>query len=46
MLPGSLAPRQQEHLVHLASVMPFEHASSILSDLLGVYVSGETARRR
>ncbi|WP_201372861.1 ISKra4 family transposase [Ktedonobacter robiniae] len=45
MLPGSLAPRQQEHLVHLASVMPFEHASSILNDLLGVYVSGETARR-
>ncbi|GHO79931.1 hypothetical protein KSD_97390 [Ktedonobacter sp. SOSP1-85] len=45
MLPGALAPRQQEHLVHLAGLMPFEHASGIMSDLLGVHVSGETARR-
>lgn len=45
LLPGALAPRQQEHLVHLARLMPFEHASSILDTLLGVQVSGETARR-
>ena len=45
LLPGTLAPRQQDHLVHLASWMPFRHASRILHDLLGVYVSAETARR-
>lgn len=45
LLAGTLAPRQQEHLVHLASVMPFAHAKSILKDLLGVHVSAETARR-
>lgn len=45
MLPGSLAPRQHEHLVHLASCLPFEQAARMLGDLLGVQVSGETARR-
>lgn len=45
MLPGSLAPRQQRHLVQLGSWMPFRHASRVLEELLGVYVSPETARR-
>jgi hypothetical protein len=44
LLPGSLAPRQQEHLVHLASCLPFEQAAHLLGDLLGVQVSAETAR--
>lgn len=45
LLPGQLAPRQQEHLVHLASWMPFERAAKMLRDLLGVHVGTETARR-
>jgi hypothetical protein len=45
LLPGTLAPRQQGHLVHLSSWMPFRHASRVLADLLGVHVSPETARR-
>jgi hypothetical protein len=45
LLPGTLAPRQQSHLVRLGSWMPFRHAGRVLEDLLGVYVSPETARR-
>ncbi len=45
LLPGTLAPGQQGHLVHLSSWMPFGHASRVLADLLGVHVSPETARR-
>ena len=45
LLPGTLAPRQQSHLVRLGSWMPFRHASRVLADLLGVDVSTETARR-
>src|SRR5690349_10990181 len=45
LLPGTLAPRQQEHLVHLASCMPFKQAARMLADLLGVRISTETARR-
>src|SRR5436190_14047526 len=45
LLPGNLAPRQQEHLVHLASWMPFAWAARMLEHLLGVQVSEETARR-
>ena len=45
LLAGTLAPRQHSHLVQLGSWMPFRHASRILKDLLGVYVSAETARR-
>lgn len=45
LLPGTLAPRQQGHLVQLGSWMPFRHASRVLHDLLGVYVSPEAARR-
>lgn len=45
LLPGNLAPRQYEHLVHLATWMPFAKASAILSRLLGVHVGEETVRR-
>jgi hypothetical protein len=45
LLPGNLAPRQHEHLVHLASWMPFAHAAQMLDRLLEVQVSEETVRR-
>ena len=45
LLPGNLAPRQQEHVVHLASWMPFAWAARMLDQLLGVQVSEETVRR-
>jgi len=44
--PGSLTPRQQEHLVHLASWMPFKRAAQMLEALTGVQVSEATARRQ
>lgn len=43
--PGSLTPRQQEHLAHLAVWMPFERAREMLEQLLGVQVSEPTVRR-
>jgi hypothetical protein len=43
--PGSLTPRQQEHLAHLATWMPFERAAQMLERLLGVQVSEPTVRR-
>ncbi len=43
--PGSLTPRQQEHLTHLASWMPFARAAQMLKELLGVQVSEPTVRR-
>lgn len=45
LLPGQLAPRQQNHLVHLASYMPFETASQMLEELLDVHISKESTRR-
>jgi hypothetical protein len=45
LLPGTLTPKQQSHLVQLGSWMPFRQASRVLEDLLGVTVSPETARR-
>jgi hypothetical protein len=45
LLPGTLAPRQQEHLVHLASYMPFKQAVRMLGALLGVQIGEEAARR-
>ncbi|MBV9712636.1 MAG: hypothetical protein JO011_17165 [Ktedonobacteraceae bacterium] len=44
-MPGQLAPRQQNHLVHLASYMPFQTASRMMEELLEVQVSKESARR-
>jgi hypothetical protein len=43
--PGSLTPRQQEHLAHLATWMPFERSAQMLDKLLGVQVSEPTVRR-
>lgn len=45
LLPGTLAPKQQRHLVQLASHMPFNCAREVLEDLQGVQVSKETTRR-
>jgi hypothetical protein len=45
LLPGNLAPRQQEQLVHLASWMPFAKAAQKLGYLMSVDVSEETSRR-
>jgi Uncharacterised protein family (UPF0236) len=43
--PGSLTPKQQEHLAHLSVWMPFERAAQMLEKLLGVQVSELTVRR-
>lgn len=43
--PGSLTPRQQEYLAHLATWMPFERAAQMLDRVLGVQVSEPTVRR-
>jgi len=45
LLPGNLAPRQQEHLIHLACWMPFDKAADMVCRLLGVQTNEETARR-
>jgi hypothetical protein len=45
LLPGSLTPTQHEHLVHLATWMPFAPAAEMLDDLLDVQVSEATVRR-
>jgi hypothetical protein len=45
LLPGSLTPTQHEHLVHLATWMPFARAAELLERLIGVQVSATTARR-
>ncbi len=46
LLPGNLAPRQQEHLVHLACFMPFDKAAEMLEAILSVRTNEETARQR
>jgi hypothetical protein len=45
LLPGNLAPRQQEHLVHLACFMPFDKVAEMMEALLGVVTTEETVRR-
>ncbi len=45
LLPGTLAPRQQEHLAHLACFMPFAKAAQMIEELLSVQADEETARR-
>jgi hypothetical protein len=45
LLPGNLAPRQQEHLVHLACFMPFDKVAEMMDALLGVVTNEETVRR-
>jgi len=46
LVPGNLTPRQQEHLVHLATWMPFARAVQMLERLVGVQVSEPTVRRQ
>jgi hypothetical protein len=46
LLPGSLTPLQQEHLVHLALWVSFPKAVKLLSRLMGVQVSEATGRRQ
>jgi len=41
----SLTPRHEEHLVHLATWMPFARAAQMLEKLMGVQVSEATIRR-
>ena len=38
--------RQQEHLVHLASFMPFDKAAEMVGVILSVQTNEETARQR
>jgi len=45
LLPGQLAPRQQNHLAHLSSHMPFATATKMMETLLDVHISKESARR-
>lgn len=45
LVPGSLAPSLQEHLVHLATWMPFRRAAQMLDCLLSVQVSEAMIRR-
>ncbi len=45
LLPGKLAPRQYEHLVHLACFMPFEKVVQMMEELVSVQMHEETVRR-
>jgi hypothetical protein len=45
LLAGNLAPRQQEHLVHLACFMPFDKVAQMMEELLSVQTTEETVRR-
>jgi hypothetical protein len=42
---GSLTPREEEHLVPLATWMPFERAAQLLHAITGVQVSEAAVRR-
>src|SRR5947207_2586854 len=45
LLPGKLAPRQYEHLVHLACFMPFDKAAQMMQEIVSVHTNEEIARR-
>src|SRR6266516_3471750 len=45
LLPGNLAPRQQEHLVHLACFMPFDKVAQMMEEIVSVQTNQETVRR-
>jgi hypothetical protein len=45
LLPGQLAPRQQEHLVHLACFMPFDKVTEMMEEMVSVQTNQETVRR-
>jgi hypothetical protein len=46
LLPGSLTPRLQEHLVRLGSWLEFDPAATLLGALTGAQVTEATARRQ
>jgi hypothetical protein len=46
LMPGSLTPRLQEDLTHLATWMPFARAAGMLKRMHGVTVSEALARRQ
>ena len=46
LLPGNLAPRQHEHLVHLACFMPFDKVAEMMQEMVSVQTQEETVRRR
>jgi Uncharacterised protein family (UPF0236) len=46
LLPGSVSPRSQEHLVRLAVWMPYARAAEMLAALTGVQVSEAPIRRQ
>src|SRR4030095_7223939 len=45
LLPGKLAPRQYEHVVHLACFMPFDKAAQMMQEIVSVQTNEETVRR-
>jgi hypothetical protein len=45
LLPAKLAPRQYEHLVHLACFMPFDKAAQMMEEIVSVQTNAETVRR-
>jgi len=45
LLPGNLAPRQHEHLVHLSCFMPFDKVVEMMQELVSVQTNQETVRR-
>ncbi|GHP00152.1 hypothetical protein KSF_101990 [Reticulibacter mediterranei] len=45
LLPSNLAPRQHEHLVHLACFMPFDKVAQMMQEMVSVQTHEETVRR-
>lgn len=45
LLPGNLAPRQHEHVVHLACFMPFDKVTEMMGEMVSVQTNQETVRR-
>ena len=45
LLPGHFAPRQHEHLVHLACFMPFNKVVEMMQEMVSVQTHEETVRR-
>lgn len=45
LLPGNLAPRQHEHLVHLACFMPFDKVAEMMEEMVSVQADEETVHR-
>jgi hypothetical protein len=45
LLPGRLAPRQQEHLVRLATSFPFLKVATLMNTFFSIQIHGETVRQ-